>query len=113
MGMKSLEIVNEMIEDLKSRLESANYLANGNPSEFGKQVISDLEKKLKKYIKIQQSLEVLEILKKYLYIVENQIPRTDDYFEVLETDLDEMQDDENCDDFHKVKQWLEENENER
>ena len=42
--MKSLEIVNEMIEDLKSRLESANYLANGNPSWFGKQVISDLEK---------------------------------------------------------------------
>ena len=58
---------------------------------------------------IKQDLEVLNILKKYLYIVENQIPRTDDYFEVLETDLDEMQDDENCDDFHKVKQWLEEN----
>lgn len=61
---------------------------------------------------IKQDLEVLEILKKYLYIVEKQIPRTDDYFEILESDLDEMQDDENCDDFHKVKQWLEDNENE-
>lgn len=61
---------------------------------------------------IKQDLEVLEILKKYLYIVEKQIPRTDDYFEILESDLDEMQDDENCDDFHKVKQWLEK-ENER
>ena len=61
---------------------------------------------------IKQDLEVLEILKKYLYIVEKQIPRTDDYFEILESDLDEMKDDENCDDFHKVKQWLEDNENE-
>lgn len=62
--------------------------------------------------KIKADLEVLKILKKYLYIVDNQIPRTDDYFESLESDLDEMQDDENCDDFHKVKQWLEENEDE-
>ena len=97
--MKSLEIVNERIEStlkaedkLKMELQLCFYKDEANC--------------------IKQDLEVLEILKKYLYIVENQIPRTDDYFEVLETDLDEMQDDENCDDFHKVKQWLEENENE-
>lgn len=87
--MKSLEIVNLCLEDLvNNKTEICEY---------------DL-------LEIKQDLEVLEILKKYLYIVENQIPRTDDYFEILESDLDEMQDDENCDDFHKVKQWLEENE---
>lgn len=86
--MKSLEIVNICLEELlNNKTEICEY---------------DL-------LKIKQDLEVLEILKKYLYIVEKQIPRTDDYFEILESDLDEMQDDENCDDFHKVKQWLEEN----
>ena len=96
--MKSLEIVNERIEStlkaedkLKMELQLCFYKDEANC--------------------IKQDLEVLEILKKYLYIVENQIPRTDDYFEILESDLDEMQDDENCDDFHRVKQWLEENEN--
>ena len=87
--MKSLEIVNICLEELlNNKTEICEY---------------DL-------LKIKQDLEVLDILKKYLYIVEKQIPRTDDYFEILESDLDEMQDDENCDDFHKVKQWLEENE---
>ena len=90
--MKSLEIVNNILEIL-----------DGNIEEISKE---ELEK-------IKSDLEVLEILKKYLYIVENQIPRTDDYFEILESDLDEMQDDENCDDFHRVKQWLEGNENGR
>ena len=87
--MKSLEIINICLEELlNNKTEICEY---------------DL-------LKIKQDLEVLEILKKYLYIVEKQIPRTDDYFEILESDLDEMQDDENCDDFHKVKQWLEEHE---
>ena len=87
--MKSLEIINICLEELlNNKTEICEY---------------DL-------LKIKQDLEVLEILKKYLYIVEKQIPRTDDYFEILESDLDEMQDDENCDDFHKVKQWLEVNE---
>ena len=90
--MKSLEIVNELIYKCNDCLGDCITCASEN-----------LEQ-------IKADLEVLEILKKYLYIVENQIPRTDDYFEVLESDLDEMQDDENCDDFHKVKQWLEENE---
>lgn len=87
--MKSLDIVNANLE----------YMENEN------KVVSELDDFAFKTIK--QDLEVLVILKKYLYIVENQIPRTDDYFEMLESDLDEMQDDENCDDFKKVKQWLE------
>lgn len=91
-SLESLEIINSCLEELDyEHKEDTNIWRY------------DLEV-------IKQDLEVLEILKKYLYIVEKQIPRTDDYFEILESDLDEMQDDENCDDFHKVKQWLEENE---
>ena len=96
--MKSLEI--EAIEYIISWIENVGVTYDME--------VSCYEKSFKK---IKKDLEVLEILKKYLYIVENQIPRTDDYFEILESDLDEMQDDENCDDFHRVKQWLEENEN--
>ena len=90
--MKSLEKVNRTL--IRDNIDSHQCL------------LSNRELK-----QIKQDLEVLEILRKYLYIVENQIPRTDDYFEILESDLDEMQDDENCDDFHRVKQWLEGNEN--
>ena len=90
--MKSLDIVNANLE----------YMENEN------KVVSELDDFAFKTIK--QDLEILAILKKYLYIVKNQIPRMDDYFEILESDLDEMQDDENCDDFKKVKQWLEANE---
>lgn len=95
--MKSLEIVN--------KLSKATWYDQETDT-----LITYISKDMLNQIK--QDLEVLEILKKYLYIVENQIPRTDDYFEILESDLDEMQDDENCDDFDRVKQWLEENENE-
>lgn len=61
--MNSLEIINERIKDLEDRLESAKYLANGNPSEFGKTVIDDLSKHLDSCKQIKQELEVLEILK--------------------------------------------------
>ena len=100
--MKSLEIL-EHIKNAPSFMGGDDRYKNNIQSHWV--FLEDIET-------IKQDLEVLEILKKYLYIVENQIPRTDDYFEILESDLDEMQDDENCDDFHKVKQWLEENENE-
>ena len=55
--MKSLDLINERIEDLESRLESANYLANDNPSYFGKQLISDLNKHLSSCKTIKQDLE--------------------------------------------------------
>ena len=100
--MKSLEIL-EHIKNAPSFMGGDDRYKNNIQSHWV--FLEDIET-------IKADLEVLNILKKYLYIVENQIPRTDDYFEILETDLDEMQDDENCDDFHKVKQWLEDNENE-
>lgn len=96
--MKSLEIANKIQNDFNecfSKYDVATMTII-KPNFYAKE-----------WEQIKKDLEVLEILKKYLYIVENQIPRTDDYFEILESDLDEMQDDENCDDFHKVKQWLE------
>ena len=58
--MKSLELINERIEDLESRLESANYLANGNPSEFGKTFIGDLSKHLDSCKQIKKDLERLQ-----------------------------------------------------
>ena len=104
--MKSLEIVNKEIELIHNQLNDYDE----EDEEYGFYPSYDtLMYESNNYNKIKQDLEVLDILKKYLYIVEKQIPRTDDYFEILESDLDEMQDDENCDDFHKVKQWLEEN----
>lgn len=97
--MKSLEIANEKIAESECLKMSYSTTIWEDETIINKKELQQ----------IKADLEVLEILKKYLYIVENQIPRTDDYFEILESDLDEMQDDENCDDFHKVKQWLEEN----
>jgi hypothetical protein len=108
--MKSLEIVNELIECFEDKVEFQKDFLKANPKEKPNPIF---ERQLNGCKQIKQDLEVLEILRKYLYIVENQIPRTDDYFEILETDLDEMQDDENCDDFYKVKQWLGVNLNEK
>lgn len=107
--MKSLEIVNERIEDLESRLESANYLANGNPSEFGKIFIGDLSKQLNGFKQIKQDLEVLEIIKKHLevYIWQNIFSKEHE----LEVDII-LKHIDNEEERYKVKQWLEENENE-
>jgi CRISPR/Cas system CSM-associated protein Csm2 small subunit len=104
--MKSLYTVNKKIKEIEE-YERTNPCKQPTMFESSMTITYNQLKKIKK------DLEVLKILKKYLYIVEKQIPRTDDYFEILESDLDEMQDDENCDDFHKVKRWLEKNKNDR
>ena len=75
--MKSLEIVNEVLND----------------NDYGIIGTEELQQ-------IKQDLEVLEILKKYLFIEKY----VDSWFEI---DLYEK---EQKEDFNKVKQWLEENE---
>ena len=91
--MKSLDIVNLILEEK----ENECYKAYG----------IFLEKQIKELRQIKKDLEVLEILRKCLFVEE--IHRGgDDYVEGLEIYLDVTDDDENCYDFHKVKQWLEE-----
>lgn len=92
--MKSLEIVNLCLEDLvDNKTEICEY---------------DL-------LEIKQSLEVLEILRKYLYLSgwegDEHYPRDleleiCDYGHLTEANEEEYED------YKKVKQWLEENENE-
>lgn len=94
--MKSLYTVNKKIKEIED-YERTNPCKQPSMFEASMTITYNQLKTIKK------DLEVLKILKKYLYIVENQIPGTDDYFEIIESDLDEN---ENCDDFHKVKQWL-------
>ena len=92
--MKSLEIVNKIQNDFNecfSRYD-VRTMTIQNPNFYAKE-----------WETIKQDLEVLEILRKYLFIEKY----VDSWFEI---DLYEQQQKE---DFHKVKQWLEENENDR
>lgn len=77
--MKSLEIVNKLINQSKRGM-----------------LIDNNEEELEQ---IKQDLEVLEILRKYLFIEKY----VDSWFEI---DLYEK---EQKEDFNKLKQWLEEN----
>lgn len=106
--MKSLELINERIEDLESRLESANYLANGNPSEFGKTVIGDLSKHLDSCKQIKQDLEVLEIIGKNLKFKEASYTDVTPH-NTISMNMIEIIGQTN-EEFNKVKQWLEVNE---
>lgn len=88
--MRSLEIVNERIEYLEDKLKSANYLVNDNPSEFGKQVIEDLNKHLGYCKQIKQDLEFLKVLIEHLAIVEEQFD-VDEVVNILVlNDIDEI-----------------------
>ena len=114
--MKSLELINERIEDLESKLESSNYLANDNPSEFGKTFISDLSKRLDSYKQIKQYLEVLEIIRKKEINIQRlriAIINTKDIEDTLLFYNCGVQDFRRLtlEELLKIKQWLEENEN--
>lgn len=111
--MKSLELINERIENLESRLESANYLANGNPSEFGKTFIGDLSKHLDSCKQIKADLEVLEILKSKLLLnhCPEEYPVREAYILVfVEKTNKELACEVTKEEYNKLKQWLEEQE---
>ena len=111
--MKSLDLINERIEDLESRLESVNYLANDNPSYFGKQLISDLNKHLSSCKTIKQDLEVLEIIRKKkvnLVFIEHRIRLVNLKKMTLENALEGYNfanEPLTMEELIKLKQWLE------
>ena len=88
--MKSLEIVNEYIKDIKnSKVDRDDGL-----TEFALLHLDEMET-------IKTELEVLEILKKYVYYIDHTIKLKSISKSVYNFD------------YEKLKQWLEENENDR
>ena len=97
--MKSLEIVNERIECFK------DILNNTECNELERAIYQE---RLEEYQQIKQDLEVLEIFKKNIITIQSEPDSDyggfhDDMFEII---IDRSF---KTEDFHKVKQWLEEN----
>lgn len=91
--MKSLEIVNDKIAELKDTYQHYTAVEKDKAkSSFAK---FDIEQ----FQQIQQDLEVLEILRKHLWVSEKWIGSE------IKSDLDASIEEE----YNKVKQWLEEN----
>jgi hypothetical protein len=101
--MKSLEIVNDKIAELKDTYQHYTAVEKDKvKSSFAK---FDIEQ----FQQIKQDLEVLEIIKKHLevYIWQNIFSKEHE----LEVDII-LKHIDNEEEIYKVKQWLEMNENE-
>ena len=110
--MKSLEILDDIYIDLEDYLlymeKDLQERIKNNESEASIIEVSDSIKITQvnmydKLNKIKQDLEVLEILNKHLSIVE----MSNNWIEI------DLYEENHKEEFEKVKQWLEENENER
>ena len=94
--MKSLEIINSEIKQMKKKLHQLGETEEGTAKDFIRYYITE---ELKNYQNVKQDLKVLEILKRYLKVKELELGIEDIIICV-----------ENEKDYNKVKQWLEEQE---
>lgn len=95
--MKSLEIVNKIQNDFNecfSRYD-VRTMTIQNPDFYAKE-----------WKQIKQDLEVLEILKEHLVLIPTGTNKEQLF---IASDITNYLSEKDKDDFHKVKQWLEEN----
>lgn len=102
--MKSLEIVNRNIKMYKKMLYNLKDTQVGTIEDFKKY---NIECEIKEYQQIKQDLEVLEIIKKILIKIEyvNYKDKQTHCFVINQFVKNE--------DIERLKQWLEDNENDR
>ena len=110
--MKSLEFINKDLQDFEKALENYKKRKTINNEEVDEEYIKQMTKEIENYKQIKQDLEVLEILRKHLYI----------HTSYGDSDYGEYEDKSICineihecfckEHFNKLKQWLEVNENE-
>lgn len=105
--MKSLEIVNKHIEDMKRQLA---LIEEDRKNDIEWYHLDPLYREIEYMNIIKADLEVLEIIKKHLevYIWQNIFSEEHE----LEVDII-LKHIDNEEERYKVKQWLEENENDR
>ena len=97
--MKSLEIVNDLIWKTQRKYDYVDLKKDKNQIE---KELEEINSEFSKLNQIQQDLEVLEILRKHLEIIE--------YLGMKNIETYGLTTIKNKEDFNKLKQWLEENE---
>lgn len=113
--MKSLEIVDELYDKVKHLCEY--YYTDGRWSYekeiFANKVMKSMNDLIENLQKEQTRLEVLEIIKKYMKLASG-VSYSGDFSEGVAYNLVHFEDIDDMDtkeDFNKVKQWLEKEEN--
>lgn len=96
--MKSLEIVKDLIWKTQKQFDYVDFNQDHNQLE---KELGKINSEFRKLQQIKQDLEVLEILRKHLEIVE--------YLGMKAIETYGLTTIKNKEDFNKLKQWLEEN----
>ena len=102
--MKSLEFINKDLQDFEKALENYKKRKAIKNEEVDEEYIKQMTKEIENYKQIKQDLEILKIIKKYLY------PANWNGFQSIEIDDLHSNIEDKKEDFNKLKQSLEEQE---